>query len=232
MFIVTPGGVAPFFDLPQAAIDAATTAGERTEADPALVLILPGEYVGDVTLRKHVGLLGFDRLGHFTTLIRGQITCDLTLGAGSVKDLLHHLGAVRFPPSGKTAGFLYFTGGSAQSSSFTTPAIEGLYLAYSLITPSPALFGQRARSLTDCRTLDSTTDPAIRIDSGSVGANRCDLWNRPRRGDDFACRRRCRSISHTRDLASHSPTARSRDSLTSSVQIAQRRRRVRWASRC
>ena len=62
----------------QAAIDAAVSGGERTEADPALVLILPGDYTEDVALKKHVALLGLDRLNQFSTIIRGQMTCSLT----------------------------------------------------------------------------------------------------------------------------------------------------------
>jgi pectin methylesterase-like acyl-CoA thioesterase len=65
VYVVTPGGVLPFFASIQAAIDAAVagSGGERTEDDPATVLVLPGEYVEDVTLKKHVAVWGFDRLG-------------------------------------------------------------------------------------------------------------------------------------------------------------------------
>ena len=38
VFVVTPGGTTPFFSSVQAAIDAAVSSGERTVADPALVL--------------------------------------------------------------------------------------------------------------------------------------------------------------------------------------------------
>ena len=56
VFVVSPGAVAPFYSSVQAAIDAAVSGGERTEADPALVLILPGDYIEDVALRKHVAV--------------------------------------------------------------------------------------------------------------------------------------------------------------------------------
>ncbi len=183
VFIVSPGGVAPFFDLPQAAIDAATAAGERTEGDPALVLILPGEYVGDVTLKKHVGLLGFDRLGHFTTLIRGQITCDLTLEGGVREKTFCTLSGVSvLPPAGKTAG-IHFTGSSAQKLIVHDVAIEGALPGLLADNTFTSGTGTSQILLTDCRLRStSTADPAIRVESGSVEASRCDLWNRPPMG--------------------------------------------------
>ena len=69
------------FSSVQAAIDAAVSSGERTVADPALVLVLPGDYTGNVALKKHVAVLGFDRLGRYSTILRGQVTCALTSGA-------------------------------------------------------------------------------------------------------------------------------------------------------
>jgi hypothetical protein len=78
------------------------------------VLILPGDYTGDVTLYKHVLVRGFDRLGDFTTILRGQVTCDLTPEGGVREKTVTCLsGFSIFPPSGKTCG-LHFTGTSAQ----------------------------------------------------------------------------------------------------------------------
>ena len=54
VFVVTPGGTTPFFSSVQAAIDAAVSSGERTVADPALVLVLPGDYTGNEIGRAHV----------------------------------------------------------------------------------------------------------------------------------------------------------------------------------
>ena len=147
------------------------------------MLILPGEYVGDVTLRKHVGLLGFDRLGHFTTLIRGQITCDLTLEGGVREKTVCTLSGLSvFPPSGKTAG-IYFTGSNSQKLILHDVAIEGALPGLLADNAFTSGTGTSQILLTDCRIRStSPTAPAIRIDSGSVEASRCDLWNRPPTG--------------------------------------------------
>jgi hypothetical protein len=100
VFVVTPGGTAPYYTSVQAAIDAAVSGGERTESDPALVLILPGDYTEDVALKKHVALLGFDRLGHFTTILRGQVTCSLTLEGRHPREDLCDDRRDQHPPSG------------------------------------------------------------------------------------------------------------------------------------
>ena len=183
VFIVTPGGVAPFYPTPQAAIDAATTAGERTEADPALVVVLPGDYIGDVSLKKHVGILGFDRLGHFTTILRGQVTCNLTLEGGvREKTFATVSGLSILPPSGKTAG-IYFTGSNSQKLILSDVAIEGSIPALLADNAFTAGTGTSQILLTDCRLRSTAAlSPAIRIDSGAVECNRCDIWNRPAPG--------------------------------------------------
>jgi hypothetical protein len=180
VFIVTPGGTAPFFPTPQAAISAATSSGERTEASPALVIVLPGDYSGDVVLKKHVGLLGFDRLGHFTTLIRGQITCNLTLEGGlREKTVVTIAGLSVFPPAGKTAG-IYFTGSNSQKLVLTDVAIEGSVPSIVADNQFTAGSGTSQILLSDSRLRStSTLSPALRLDAGSIECNRVDLWNRP-----------------------------------------------------
>ena len=180
VFVVTPGGSPPFYSSVQAAIDAAVSGGERTESDPALVLILPGDYSEDVSLKKHVALVGFDRLGHFSTNIRGQVTCFLTLEGGvREKTFVTIAGLNILPPSGKTAG-IYFTGTSSQKLILTDVAIEGSVPAILADNTFSAGTGTSQILITDCRL--RSTNPAtvaIRQKAGSIECSRVDLWNRP-----------------------------------------------------
>ena len=180
VFVVSPGAVAPFYSSVQAAIDAAVSGGERTEADPALVLILPGDYIEDVALRKHVALLGLDRLNHFATIIRGQVTCSLTLEGGvREKTFATISGLCIFPPVGKTAG-IYFTGLNSQKLILTDVAIEGSVPALFADNKFTAGTGTSQILLADCRLRSTNLSaPALRMESGTVEATRCDLWNRP-----------------------------------------------------
>jgi hypothetical protein len=180
VFVVTPGGTAPYFSSVQAAINAAVSGGERTEADPALVLILPGDYTEDVSLKKHVALVGFDRLGHFSTNIRGQVTCSLTLEGGVREKTFATLAGLNIlPPSGKTAG-IHFTGTSSQKLILTDVAIEGSVPALLADNTFTAGTGTSQILITDCRI--RSTNPAsvaIRQKAGSIECSRVDLWNRP-----------------------------------------------------
>ena len=180
VFVVTPGGTAPYFSSVQAAINAAVSGGERTESDPALVLILPGEYTEDVSLKKHVALVGFDRLGHFSTNIRGQVTCSLTLEGGVREKTFATIAGLNIlPPSGKSAG-IYFTGTSSQKLILTDVAIEGSVPAILADNTFTAGTGTSQILITDCRL--RSTNPAsvaIRQKSGAIECSRVDLWNRP-----------------------------------------------------
>ena len=180
VFVVTPGGSAPLYASVQTAIDAAVAHGERTASDPALVLVLPGDYSGDVVLKKHVAVLGFDRLGHFSTIVRGQVTCDLTLEGGvREKTYATWSGISIFVPAGKTAG-LHFTGSSSQKLILFDVAIEGPVPALLADNTFTSGVGTSQVLLTDCRLRStSLAAPALRMLSGSVEASRCDLWNRP-----------------------------------------------------
>ena len=180
VFVVSPGAIAPFYSSVQAAIDAAVSGGERTEADPALVLILPGDYIEDVALRKHVALLGLDRLNHFTTIIRGQVTCSLTLDGGvREKTFATISGLCIFPPVGKTAG-IYFTGLNSQKLILTDVAIEGSVPALFTDNKFTAGTGTSQILLTDCRLRSTNVSaPALRHTSGAIEATRTDIWNRP-----------------------------------------------------
>ncbi len=180
VFVVTPGGSPPFYSSVQAAIDAAVSGGERTESDPALLLILPGDYSEDVSLKKHVELLGFDRLGHFSTNVRGQVTCSLTLEGGVREKTFATIAGLNIlPPSGKTAG-IYFTGTSSQKLILTDVAIEGSVPAILADNTFTAGTGTSQILITDCR-LRSTNSAsvAIRQKSGAIECSRVDLWNRP-----------------------------------------------------
>jgi len=180
VFVVTPGGSPPFYSSVQAAIDAAVSGGERTESDPALVLILPGDYSEDVSLKKHVALVGFDRLGHFSTNLRGQVTCFLTLEGGVREKTFATIAGLNIlPPSGKTAG-IYFTGTSSQKLILTDVAIEGSVPAILADNTFTAGTGTSQILITDCRL--RSTNPAsvaIRQKAGSIECSRVDLWNRP-----------------------------------------------------
>ena len=180
VFVVTPGGSPPFYSSVQAAINAAVSGGERTESDPALVLILPGDYSEDVSLKKHVALVGFDRLGHFSTNIRGQVTCSLTLEGGVREKTFATIAGLNIlPPSGKSAG-IYFTGTSSQKLILTDVAIEGSVPAILTDNTFTAGTGTSQILITDCR-LRSTNSAsvAIRQKAGSIECSRVDLWNRP-----------------------------------------------------
>lgn len=179
VFIATPGGVPPFYPSVRQAINAAIAAGERTEADPALVLVLPGDYAEDVTLYKHVLVRGFDRLGDFKTIIRGQVTCSLTLEGGVREKTVTSLsGLSLFPPSGKTCGLL-FTGVNSQKLIVTDVAIESSVPC--LISDSTFTSGSGTSQILfkDCRLRSTNTaSQAILHRSGSIEMEACDVWNR------------------------------------------------------
>jgi hypothetical protein len=180
VFVVSPGASSPFFASIQAAIDAAVAAGERTAADPALVLVLPGDYSEDVSLKKHVAVWGFDRLGDFSTILRGQVTCDLTIEGGSrEKTCATWTGVAIVPPSTKTAG-IYFTGSSAQKLILHDVAIEGAVPAILADNDFSVGTGPSQILITDCRLRSTAAaQPALRVQSGTVECSRVDLWNRP-----------------------------------------------------
>jgi hypothetical protein len=181
VYVVTPGGVLPFYASIQAAINAAVagSGGERTEDDPATVLVLPGEYVEDVTLKKHVAVWGFDRLGDFSTLLRGMVTCDLTLEGGiREKTFATWAGVSIFVRDGAPAGIL-FTGTNAQKLILHDVAIEGASPALVVENSFTVGTGTSQVLLTDCRLRTSGSgSPALRVSSGTVECNRCDIWNR------------------------------------------------------
>ena len=179
VFIATPGGVPPFYPSVQQAINAAIAAGERTEADPALVLVLPGDYAEDVTLYKHVLVRGFDRLGDFKTIIRGQVTCNLTLEGGVREKTVTSLsGLSLFPPIGKTCGLL-FTGLNSQKLIVTDVAIESSVPC--LLSDNTFTSGSGTSQILwkDCRLRStSIASPAVLHRSGSIELESCDVWNR------------------------------------------------------
>lgn len=183
VFVVAPGAALPFYSSIQAAIDAAAAMGERTAAEPALVLVLPGDYSEDVSLKKHVSVIGFDRLNHYTTNLRGQLTCDLTLEGGSrERTSVCWSGISILPPSTKTAG-IYFTGSSSQKLILTDVSVEGSVPALLADNTFTAGSGTSQVLLTDCRLRStSVAVPALRAKSGSIEAVRTDLWNRPPTG--------------------------------------------------
>lgn len=179
VFVVSPGASAPFFPAVQQAISAAIASGERTDADPALVLVLPGDYTEDVTLYKHVLVRGFDRVGDFKTIVRGQVTCNLTLEGGLREKTVTSLSGLSiFPPSGKTCG-LHFTGTSAQKLIVTDVVIEGNVPC--LLSDNTFTSGTgTSQILWKDGRLRSTSPltPALLHRSGSIEMESCDIWNR------------------------------------------------------
>jgi hypothetical protein len=180
VFVVHPRAVAPLYWTIQAAIDAAVASGERTELDPAVVLVLPGQYAENVRLHKHVAVWGFDRIGDYSTVLRGQVTCDLALEGGvREKTFSTWAGVAIFPPVGAAAG-IYFTGNNAQKLIVHDTAIEGS--APALVADNSYTVGSGTSQvlISDCRLRSlSAASPALRVEAGSVECSRCDLWNRP-----------------------------------------------------
>lgn len=176
VFVVTPDGSTPFFSSVQAAIDAA---GERTVADPAIVLVLPGDYTGDVSLKKHVSVLGFDRLGRYSTILRGAVQCSLT-SEGSRESTVASLSGVSiFPPPMAAAG-IHFTGSAAQKLILTDVAVEGAVPALLADNNFTVGTGTSQVLMTDCRLRSlAMLAPALRHKAGAIECNRVDLWNRP-----------------------------------------------------
>lgn len=183
VFVVAPGAALPFYSSIQVAIDAAVAMGERTVADPALVLVLPGDYSEDVSLKKHVSVIGFDRLNHYTTILRGQLTCDLTLEGGSRENTSACWSGISvLPPSTKTAG-IYFTGTNSQRLILTDVSVEGSVPALLADNTFSAGSGTSQVLLTDCRLRStSVAVPALRVKSGAIEVVRTDIWNRPPTG--------------------------------------------------
>jgi hypothetical protein len=179
VFVVHPRAVAPLYWTIQAAIDAAVASGERTELDPAVVLVLPGQYAENIRLHKHVAVWGFDRLGDFSTVLRGQVTCDLILEGGvREKTFTTWAGVSIFPPIGASAGIL-FTGNNSQKLIIHDTAIEGS--APGLVVDNSYVNGTGTSQvlITDSRVRGlSASSPALRVDAGSVECFRCDIWNR------------------------------------------------------
>ena len=130
--------------------------------------------------QKHVSVIGFDRLNHYTTILRGQLTCDLTLEGGSAKTPSRvGQGIAVMPPSSKTAA-TYFTGSSSQKLILTDTAIEGSVPAPPADNTFTAGTGTSQVLITDCRLCcTSVAKPALRVKSGSIEAVRTDIWNRP-----------------------------------------------------
>jgi len=84
-YIVAKVG-APFTEI-QDAIEQAFADGHVDTTNPALVLVGPGTFVGDVNMRKGINVQGATRNRGFSTIIQGTVTVDLT--AGQVRDLTH-----------------------------------------------------------------------------------------------------------------------------------------------
>jgi hypothetical protein len=209
------GASSPFFPSIQAAIDAAVAARRaHRRRSGAGAGALPGDYSEDVTLKKHVAVWGFDRLGDFSTILRGQVTCDLTIEGGSrEKTCATWTGVAIVPPSTKTAG-IYFTGSSAQKLILHDVAIEGAVPAILADNDFSVGTGPSQILITDCRLRSTAAaQPALRVQSGTVECSRVDLWNRPAVGALSPVVAVVGPVvGHGRDLVRwRSPTARSRE---------------------
>lgn len=110
------GSNAPFSSI-QAAINQAITdngGAERTTTNPAVVLVLPGTYTENVTLKKHVHVVAQNGgLNVFSTILAGTITCNLVLeGAGKLSTFVYWDGVtVQGAPASPA---IYFTGTNNQ----------------------------------------------------------------------------------------------------------------------
>jgi hypothetical protein len=178
VFVVTPGGTLPYYSSIQSAINAATSAGERTAADPAVVLVLPGSYTENVTLKKHVMVIGWDRLGDYETILNGGVTCNLTL-EGGVRDLTCTVwrGISIFNPAG-TPG-INFTGTSSQKLLLHDTSVEGSDTGLLMDNLFTAGTGTSQVLADRCRFRSTAAGKlAVRVSSGALELQQCDLWNR------------------------------------------------------
>ena len=180
VFVVTPGGAAPFYPSIQAAIYAATggPAGERTAADPAVVLVLPGSYTESVVLKKHVIVSGLDRLGDYETILRGGITCDLT-PEGGVRELTFAVwrGVAIFDSAG-TIG-IKFTGNNSQKLILQDVSVEGSDVALRADNVFTSGTGTSQVLAYRCRFRSTAAaKEAVVVSSGAFEASQSDIWNR------------------------------------------------------
>jgi hypothetical protein len=182
VFVVHPNAVAPLYWTIQSAIDAAVSGGERTDNNPAIVLVLPGQYVENIQLHKHVAVWGFDRLGDYSTVLRGQVTCNLVLEGGvREKTFTSWAGVSIFPPIGAAAGIL-FTGNNSQKLIIHDTAIEGT---------APALVVE------NLYVSGTGTSQVLVTDSPLAGA-----------GGVIACAARRRGVGRVQPLRHLEPSAR------------------------
>lgn len=180
VFVVTPGGAAPYYPSIQAAIYAATggPAGERTAADPAVVLVLPGSYTESVVLKKHVIVSSLDRLGDYETILRGGITCDLTL-EGGVRELTFAVwrGVAIFNSAG-TIG-IKFTGSNSQKLILQDVSVEGSEVALRADNVFTSGTGTSQVLAYRCRFRSTAAaKEAVVVSSGAFEASQSDIWNR------------------------------------------------------
>lgn len=99
---------APFTSIQSAINQAITDNGgvERTSTTPAVVMVLPGVYTENVTLKKHVHVVAINGgINTFSTWLVGTVTCNLTLEG-----------------SGKLSTYVYWDGVSIQNSP-SAPAV-------------------------------------------------------------------------------------------------------------
>ena len=178
VFVVTPGGVLPLYSSIQAAINAAVGGGERTVADPAVVLVLPGSYTESVSLKKHVSVIGMDRLGDYETTVRGGVTCDLTLEGGVREKTSTVLRGLSIFCAPGTPG-IRFTGSSSQKLLLHDVAVEGSEVCLLTDNTFTAGIGTSQVLAHRCRFRSTApTKEAVVVRSGAVEAWDSDFWNR------------------------------------------------------
>ncbi len=178
VFVVTPGGVLPLYSSIQAAINAAVGGGERTVADPAVVLVLPGSYTESVSLKKHVSVIGMDRLGDYETIVRGGVTCGLTLEGGVREKTSTVLRGLSIFCAPGTPG-IRFTGSSSQKLLLHDIAVEGSEVCLLADNTFTAGTGTSQVLAHRCRFRSTApTKEAVVVRSGAVEAWDSDIWNR------------------------------------------------------
>lgn len=177
-FVVTPGGVLSLYSSIQAAINAAVGGGERTVADPAVVLVLPGSYTEPVRLEKHVSVIGMDRLGDYETIVRGGVTCNLTLEGGVREKTSAGLRGLAILCAPGTPG-IRFTGSSSQKLLLHDVSVEGSEVCLLADNTFTAGIGTSQVLVHRCRFRSTApTKEAVVVPSGAVEAWDNDIWNR------------------------------------------------------
>jgi len=172
-YIVTPI-VGPYTSI-QAAIDAAQADGHEDTANPALVWVRPGVYVGDVALRRGIYVLG-DATAPYSVRVVGTVTVDLSAGPPGDPALTTatSLIGVSILPTGAFDAFV-FTGVNTQFCSLAFSAISCVGGGRALVLTNPAL-GSQLATLNLALEAGTPVVPVVDILAGQLLAAE-QVWN-------------------------------------------------------